>query len=174
MIDPESAGPADQPPADQTPADQAPPDQAPAATWEDEERGWREFVDLLEQVPPDRALEPGYFAEGWTVKDVVGHIGTWLAEAGVAIERIRAGTYRVAEIDVDALNAQFLAAMRDVPFDLVRLQAWSARTMLRREYFSLPPDPPPDALWWVRKAGPGHYAEHLPRLRDWVAELAAR
>jgi hypothetical protein len=24
---------------------------------------------------------------------------------------------------------------------------------------------------WVRKSGAEHYAEHLPRLRDWVAEL---
>jgi hypothetical protein len=24
---------------------------------------------------------------------------------------------------------------------------------------------------WVRKAGPEHYAEHLPRLREWVKEL---
>jgi hypothetical protein len=24
---------------------------------------------------------------------------------------------------------------------------------------------------WVRKSGAEHYAEHLPRLREWVAEL---
>ena len=104
---------------------------------------------------------------------MVGHIGTWLAEAGVAIERIRNGTYSASEIDVDELNAQFLAAMRDVPFDIVRLQAWSARTMLRRQYFSLPENPPADATWWVRKSGPEHYEEHLPRLGEWVDELAA-
>jgi hypothetical protein len=28
----------------------------------------------------------------------------------------------------------------------------------------------PEAHRWIRKAGPDHYAEHLPRLRDWVAE----
>jgi len=149
-------------------------DAAEGADWEDEERGWAGLVDLLQQIPPERATEPGYFREGWSAKDVVGHIGTWLAEAGVAIERIRAGTYRAAEIDVDGLNEQFLAAMRDVPFDIVRLQAWSARSQLRRQYFSLPPDPPAEAMWWVRKAGPEHYAEHVPRLREWVAELKAR
>ena len=25
---------------------------------------------------------------------------------------------------------------------------------------------------WLRKAGPDHYAEHLPRLREWVKELS--
>jgi hypothetical protein len=143
-------------------------------TWLEEERGWQELIDLLEQVPADGVSEPGYFAEGWTVKDVVGHIGTWLAEAVVAIERIRAGTYEAAEIDIDRLNGEFLDAMRDVPFDVVRLQAWSARTMLRRQFFSLPRDAPEEARWWVRKAGPEHYAEHLPRLRDWVTELTRR
>ena len=142
-------------------------------TWQAEERGWTAFMDLLERVPADAGLDaPGYYREGWSVKDVVAHVGTWLAEAGVAIERIRNGTYAASEIDIDALNAQFLAAMRDVPFDIVRLQAWSARTMLRRQYFSLPVDPPAEATWWVRKSGPEHYDQHLPRLREWVDELA--
>ena len=30
---------------------------------------------------------------------------------------------------------------------------------------------PPEAVRWIDKSGPTHYAEHLPRLRDWVAEL---
>lgn len=143
-----------------------------ALTWQAEERGWAAFMDLLERVPANQVSTPGYYREGWSVKDVVAHVGTWLAEAGVAIERIRNGTYAAAEIDIDVLNAQFLAAMRDVPFDIVRLQAWSARTMLRRQYFSLPIDPPAEATWWVRKSGPEHYDQHLPRLREWVDELA--
>jgi hypothetical protein len=151
------------------------PASGPAATltWQAEERGWETFMDLLERAPADAIAKPGYYREGWSIKDVVAHIGTWLAEAGVAIERIRNGSYVASEIDIDALNAQFLAAMRDVPFDIVRLQAWSARTMLRRQYFSLPSDPPAVATWWVRKSGPEHYEQHLPRLREWVDELTA-
>ena len=30
----------------------------------------------------------------------------------------------------------------------------------------------PEADRWIRKAGPDHYTEHLPRLREWVSELA--
>ena len=29
----------------------------------------------------------------------------------------------------------------------------------------------PDAERWIRKSGADHYAEHLPRLREWVAEI---
>ena len=140
-------------------------------TWDAESSGWAELIGLIDACPPAAIELPGYFAEGWSIKDLLGHLGTWLAEAGVALERIRAGTYRPDEIDVDQLNVQFLAAMSDVPFEIVRIQAWSARTMLRREYFSLPPEPTGSAGWWVRKAGPDHYGEHLPRLREWVAEI---
>jgi len=28
-----------------------------------------------------------------------------------------------------------------------------------------------DAAWWIEKAGPAHYAKHLPRLREWAEEL---
>lgn len=153
------------------------PDDVPSmgadAAWKAESAGWAEIIGLVDACPPADRDRPGYFHEGWSVKDMLGHLGTWLAEAGVALERIRAGTYRRDEIDIDELNRSFLTAMTDVPFDVVRIQAWSARTMLRREYFSLPPGPTGAAAWWVWKAGPDHYAEHLPRLREWVAELRA-
>jgi len=39
-----------------------------------------------------------------------------------------------------------------------------------QEWFLL--DRPTDeAAWWIRKTGSDHYAEHLGRLREWVAEL---
>jgi hypothetical protein len=35
-------------------------------------------------------------------------------------------------------------------------------------------EPTAEAAWWIHKSGPEHYAEHVPRLREWVAELIAR
>jgi hypothetical protein len=29
----------------------------------------------------------------------------------------------------------------------------------------------PEADRWIRKSGPEHYAEHVPRLREWVGEI---
>jgi len=34
------------------------------------------------------------------------------------------------------------------------------------------PDSTYDAMFWIAKSGPEHYGEHLPRLREWVKELA--
>ena len=79
----------------------------------EEGRLWAELHDLVDSVPRDKVEEPGYFAEGWSAKDLIAHIGSWLAEAGVVLERIRFNTYRPEEIDVDAMNQAFFESMRD-------------------------------------------------------------
>jgi hypothetical protein len=62
--------------------------------------------------------------------------------------------------------------MNDVPFDTVRSQAIASRNRMLEAWRALP-EGTPDADAWIRKAGPEHYAEHLPRLREWLAELDA-
>src|SRR5205823_3748986 len=98
--------------------------------------------------------------------------GSWLAEAGIILERIRFGTYRPDEIDIDSMNQQFYEAMKDVSFQTVRAQASAARSRMLHELGALA-ELTPEAQMWIRKAGPEHYSEHLPRLREWVDELGA-
>jgi hypothetical protein len=139
---------------------------------EDEAKLWDELYRLIGSLPEERASEPGYFEEGWSAKDLVAHIGSWLAEAGVVLEQIRFGTYREAEIDVDAMNARFLDAMRDTSLTDVRSQAIAARERMLRAWGALPEESP-EADRWIDKTGPAHYEEHLPRLQQWVAELGS-
>jgi Mycothiol maleylpyruvate isomerase N-terminal domain len=136
-----------------------------------EDRLWAELYDLVRSLPVAEVGTPGYFEEGWSAKDLVAHIGCWLAEAAVVLERIRFGTYRPDEIDIDVMNQRFYEAMKDIPFDTVQAQATVARTRMRRAWEPAVDDDP-DVERWVRKAGPEHYEEHLPRLREWVASLA--
>jgi hypothetical protein len=70
----------------------------------DEDRLWTELHGLVDPLTVEELERPGYYAEGWSAKDVLAHIGSWLAEAGVILERIRFGTYRRAEIDIDTLT----------------------------------------------------------------------
>ena len=137
----------------------------------EEDRLWGELHQLVGSLPVDQVGTPGYFAEGWSAKDVITHVGSWLAAAGVALERIRFGTYRPAELAIDSLNGQFYEAMKDVPFETVRAQASAARNRMLRAWGAVG-DKTPEADSWIRKVGPEHYVEHLPRLREWVAELA--
>ena len=113
---------------------------------------------------------PGYFEEGWTAKDAVAHLGTWMARGAQMLRQIAAGTYREGEVDVDAENERYLEAMRDVPLETVHLQVASARSELLAAWAALP-EITPAADYWVRKSGPDHVAEHLPRLEEWVANL---
>jgi hypothetical protein len=138
-----------------------------------EAEAWSELHAVIDRVTPEIANEPGYFEEGWTAKDAIAHIGTWMARGATMLRQIASGTYREGEIDVDAENARFLEAMRDVPLETVHLQAAAAHGELLRAWAQLP-EITPDATYWVRKAGPEHYAEHLPRLEAWVDQLSNR
>jgi hypothetical protein len=128
---------------------------------------------VIDRITPEMAEEPGYFEEGWTAKDAVAHIGTWMAQGAQMLRRIAAGTYRDNEIDIDAENERFLAAMRDVPLDTVHLQVAAAHGELLSAWAQLP-QVTSAAAYWVRKAGPEHVEEHLPRLEAWVDELERR
>ncbi len=141
---------------------------------EAERAGWYELLGLVRSLTPEECLEPGYYADpAWSVGDVVAHLGTWLAEAEVQFERIAAGTYEGHEIDIDELNAAFLATMAGQPWAIAWLQANAGRTMMLETWYALS-EPNDEAAWWIRKSGAEHFAEHLPRLREWTAELIAR
>ena len=118
--------------------------------------------------------EPGYFEEGWTAKDVLAHVAAWLAEGVLALEQLRAGTFAGGEMDVDAMNATFLAANRDEALEVVMVEGHASRHRLLEELQALAQvghQVSDEAGRWLRKAGPDHYAEHLPRLREWVDRL---
>ncbi|MGH2418109.1 MAG: maleylpyruvate isomerase N-terminal domain-containing protein [Candidatus Limnocylindria bacterium] len=131
---------------------------------------WRRLHGLIDGLTPDNADVPGYFEEGWTAKDAIAHLGTWMARGATMLRQIAAGTYREGEIDVDAENERFLAAMRDVPLKTVHLQLAAAHAELLGAWAALP-EITPAAAYWVRKAGPEHVADHLGRLEAWVESL---
>ncbi|HET9310693.1 MAG TPA: hypothetical protein VFP41_05645 [Actinomycetota bacterium] len=142
-----------------------------APTIAEEDRLWGELRSTIDAFDPHEAVRPGYFAEGWSAKDGLAHIGTWLAEAGVALEQIRHGTYVELHADeIDEMNARFLDAMRDVSLADVKAQAAAARSRMLHAWGQFP-SPDEAATSWIRKAGPEHYREHLPRLQAWLAEL---
>jgi len=141
---------------------------------EAERLGWFELVGLVGGLSLEECLVPGYYRDpAWSVRELVAHIGTWLAEAKVQFERIDAGTYEGHDLDIDALNASFLEAMADQPWEVAWVQAHAGRTLMLQTWDALN-EPSDEAVWWIRKSGPDHYAEHLSRLREWVTELLQR
>jgi mycothiol maleylpyruvate isomerase-like protein len=138
-----------------------------------ESSAWSELIGLAEALTPEEAARRGYYPDtGWSVKDVLAHMGGWLAEAGLMLHRIMAGTYTAGEVDIEAVNQRFFETMRTVEYEIVRTQCWASRARMLGVLSELE-ERGPEALWWIRKAGPDHYHEHLPRLRKWVQELRA-
>ena len=139
-----------------------------------EARGWYRLADLVRSLSPDECVVPGYYVDpSWSIRDVVGHVGTWLAEAGAQFERISAGTYGGHDIDIDGMNATFLEAMLEQPWDVTWTQANAGRTRMRQAWTALG-EPSDEAAWWIRKSAVEHYEEHLPRLEEWVGELVGQ
>jgi hypothetical protein len=138
---------------------------------EAERAGWYELLELVDSLDPDEIARPGYYRDPeWSVVDLVAHLGMWLAEAGIQLERIRAGTYEPREIDINALNAEFLSGMHGQPWSVVVTQAQASRSRMLEVWYSLT-SRSDAAAWWVAKAGAEHYREHLDRLRSWVATV---
>jgi mycothiol maleylpyruvate isomerase-like protein len=138
-----------------------------------EDVGWIELNGLIESLTPAQMEEPGYFPEGWTVKDLMAHVGSWQAEAGQVLQQIRYGTFGGDPVDVDAMNARFLEANRDLPLSVVRAEMFSARNRMLTEWNALPEIAPKAEEWFV-ESGPRHYEEHVEPLRKWVEELRSR
>jgi hypothetical protein len=143
------------------------PDDPDFAERREESERWHEFHSLVDEVPPDRVDDPGYSEEGWSIRDLVGHVGAWLAEGGAELERIAAGSHRPGEVDIDAMNARFAELMSEVDYGTARLQMDAARARLLAAWQHLP-EVTDDARWWLRKVGSEHYREHLPPLRRFV------
>jgi len=137
-----------------------------------DDRGWNELHSLLEALSRQQMLEPGLTPDGWSVKDLLWHLGAWWAKAGVMLERIRVGTYEGGGhgSSVDELNARFLEEGRRLDVSTVTAELYAARNHALVEFAALP-EVTPEAEEWFRESGPEHYDEHLDDLRAWVDKL---
>ncbi len=142
-----------------------------AAEVELERARWAEIRALVGLLGPNERLAPGYYLEpSWSVKDLIAHLGAWMAEARVHLLDISARRYVPHEVDIDERNAATLMAAKADIWEHVWAQTNGARGWMLEAWFALR-GPDDAALQWVRKAGAEHYAQHLGRLRVWVAEL---
>ena len=95
IMRPAPTTPADTAAGSPTVADPMPPRGHPFASEIDaERRGWYDLTALVRRLDPEECLVPGYYVDpDWTVRDLVAHVGTWLAQAEIELARINAGTY---------------------------------------------------------------------------------
>ena len=146
-------------------------EEAHAAEVELERARWKAITAFVDLLTAEERLAPGYYSDpAWSVKDLIAHLGAWMAEARVQLLDIAAHSYVPHEVDVDARNAVTLAATEGEPWEHVWAQTTGARAWMLEAWFALA-GPDEAANQWIRRAGAEHYGEHLSRLRDWVTEV---
>jgi hypothetical protein len=136
---------------------------------EAEDRGWADLRALVDPLSPGDLTRDGYY-EDWSVKDLLAHLGCWMAEAARVLEQIRLDTFDGWEADVEALNATWYETWRDQELRTVWVELHSGRGRMLEEWDRLP-EVTEKADEWFRESGEEHYDEHLPRLREWAAAL---
>ena len=133
----------------------------------EEERGWAEFRVVLGRIPKARLEEPSVTDDGWSPKDVMFHVGAWLALAARQLDRIREGTYAIDGITPDERNREWLALSRTLDVPTVRAELESSR-LIAHDALAALPAVTPEAREWFEESAPLHYAEHLPVLVRWL------
>ena len=137
---------------------------------ESEDQAWIEFSGLIEGLSPEQLERPGLTDDGWSVKDLLWHIGAWSAECAHVLEQVRMGTFEDTDEDVDAVNREWFELSRTIDLATVRTEFASARNRMLQEWDALP-ELTPAADEWFEESGPIHYREHANHVAAWVERL---
>lgn len=140
---------------------------------EEIDQAWRELLEALDQVPPERMEEPGVVGS-WSVKDLCGHITTWEEEVVENIQRFlehrRMRQYR----DVDSFNARAVEAKRPQSLDTIMAAFYQNHGEMMDFLRGLQ-----DTLFALRAIQQRirsdtyqHYREHAQDLRHWLERHA--
>jgi hypothetical protein len=136
---------------------------------------WAELLAVFRQIPAERFEEPTVTPEGWSPKDVMFHLAAWMADGGLQLERMRAGTFDPTEESPASIQerngALFEISKAMAPAD-VRVEFFSSHQRMCEE-LGLMPELTPEAIEWFEESGPLHYAKHIEDLRRWLGDDAS-
>jgi hypothetical protein len=135
---------------------------------------WAELRNVFARIPADRFEEPTVTPEGWSPKDVMFHVAAWMADCGLQLERMRAGTFDPAEgsaASIQQRNGELFELSKGIDPADVRIEFFSSHQRMCEE-LGLMPELTPEAIEWFEESGPLHYAEHIEDLRRWLGDAS--
>jgi hypothetical protein len=139
-----------------------------------EAEAWDAFRGLVGGLDRERFEEPTVTPDGWSVKDVLVHVASWLDDCGRILEAIRAGTYdpTTAEEEtggyVERVNAEHAIRARTMSVAGAEALLIEGRTRARESFSAL--ERVDTSAWgWFEESGPMHYAKHAHDLSAWAA-----
>jgi hypothetical protein len=134
-----------------------------------------QFDALVRSLPPERWTN-AEVTPGWTLRDHVGHLADWAAEAVRAIEVFRTRGLWPADPDegVDAWNERHVVASRGetVAATLQRYDATRAALLEAVASLSVEELRSPDGWSWTYDCLHGHVRKHLAMIGRWSLDAA--
>jgi hypothetical protein len=137
------------------------------------------FDTEIGQVPTDEMTEPN-LDNGWSIKDMLAHIGFWEGRAADLLNTLQQGQTPDGEREIDRLNARVYAEHQAQPLnEVVKWERSQYDNLLDEIENSSEADlfNPNRFAWtegvafyeWIAGNTYGHYDEHLAALRKWLA-----
>jgi hypothetical protein len=146
-------------------------------------QGRLRWDESLDDVPADRMLEP-VFEGGWSMKDVIAHIGEW---EGVAATRLEFALGQAAtgpdfeDLEIDERNQRYFERNRERPLETVVEQEAANWQRLLAVAESMSEEQLNDDQLvqsrhghapWEMIAGNAHehFDEHTEQIHDWLGK----
>lgn len=143
------------------------------ATLEKIERGYSQLVRLYRSVPVTVLIEPA-LANGWSVKDMLGHIAAWEWRCASLLNESHQTDLPLKAIpDIEALNQESYQERQEWSWTEVEEDFRQAHAALLSAIQELPPQRLSAAIVQQTIAIDTweHYAKHLPDLERWHKQI---
>lgn len=147
--------------------------------------GRRELQNALNQFDKRQLSEP-LLANGWSIKDLIAHIGFWENRMVKLYNILQNGDVPedpIDSLDLDELNARVYDDNQLVPLGIVQINELEAYEKLLDIAETAPEDDlfdPHRFAWtegepfynWIEANTYGHYADHIPELMEIAGRLS--
>ena len=145
------------------------------------QESWQDLCAVLDSVSDAEQEQPGV-VEGWSVKDMLGHITFWAEKAGRDLRLVAAGKPDELEVptgpeSVNEWNAREADRRRQLPLSQVREELEAAHQSALQSLRDVPAEVlDVEVKGWtmlVRFAEDTyrHYREHAEHIRAWKREV---
>jgi hypothetical protein len=135
-----------------------------------EEKAWKAFVGEARRVPEHLRGDPGV-VPGWSVNDLVFHVGKWAGVGAEKLDLLRKGEPALEDDDFEERNQAWAAQSKSMPYEQAMALAMRDRERAR-EALSAMRAIDHDAESWFKEETIDHYAEHAEEIARYADSLS--
>jgi Mycothiol maleylpyruvate isomerase N-terminal domain len=135
-----------------------------------EEKGWEAFVGEARRVPEHRRADPGV-VPGWSVNDLVFHVGKWAGVAADKLQLLAKGEPTDEDEDWESVNQAWAAQSKSMPYEQAMSVALQDRRRAR-EALEAMDAVTHEAEGWFKEETIDHYAEHADEIGRFADSLS--